>query len=85
MSEKAKQEVKQEQGFMDELRKEIHRVYETAVYLDLDVRDRGGKYFGYDYKEEERPVPDAMAGEMLDLLHRTIILLDRAHKHVLEV
>ncbi len=75
-----------QQGFMGELRNSIGMVYEKAISLDIVVVDRQEKYFGQncaDVKEES--VPDNMCGQMFALLYRTMEILDRAHKYVLEI
>ena len=80
------EEAKAAQGFMDELRKRISIAYELAVTLDKSVVDRRKKYFGAAYTDEEGDViPDNMCGEMFALLQRTMEMIERAHKYVLEV
>jgi len=77
---------KPQQSFMEELRNSIGVVYEMAVSLDREVVDRREKYLGQncaDVKEES--VPDNMCGQMFALIHRTMEMLDRARKYVLEI
>jgi hypothetical protein len=80
------EEAKAAQGFMDDLRSIIGRTYEMAVSLDRIVVDKREKYFGVactDVKGEA--IPDNMSGEMFALLNRTMEIIERAQKYVLEV
>ena len=73
-------------GFMDELKRHLEKLYELASFLDKDVKARGEKYFSYGYKDEsEEESPCGMATEMISLITKTMQIVERARKHVLEV
>jgi hypothetical protein len=81
-----REETKATQGFIEELRNSINKTYEMAIFLDRVIVERQERYFGVDYTDvKAEPIPDTMSGEMFTLLQRTMEMLERAHKYVLEV
>jgi len=80
-----REEAKATQGFIQELRTSIGRAYEMAVSLDRVIVERQKSYFGVNYSVEKiETIPDTLSGEMFVLLRRTMDMLERAHKYVLE-
>ena len=80
-----REEAKVSQGFIQELRTSIGRAYEMAVSLDRVIVERQKSYFGVNYSVEKiETIPDTLSGEMFVLLRRTMDMLERAHKYVLE-